>query len=166
MVGIFDCVCRQRRFDGDFVFAKSLRREAMVSAKALSYPYVEDTRSCRGTRELEDHSLEPVASVVSHQSAELFLWTDANSVSHLYAVGVDRSYAWPFLLRIHGNTGATCSAHHARQKLPANTRVLDLGRRVHNNRVALDSVGPPRASGDSNATGTRVQQNPEGSVRA
>ena len=36
MVGIFDRVCRQHRFDGDFVFAESLRREAMVSAKALS----------------------------------------------------------------------------------------------------------------------------------
>jgi hypothetical protein len=35
MVGIFNRVCRQRRFDGDFVFAESLRREAMVSAKAL-----------------------------------------------------------------------------------------------------------------------------------
>jgi len=35
-VGIFDRVCRQHRFDGDFVFAESLRREAVVSAKALS----------------------------------------------------------------------------------------------------------------------------------
>ncbi len=49
------------------------------------------------------------------------LGPDANSVSHLHALGLDRSYAWPFLLRIHGNAGAACSAHHARQKLPANT---------------------------------------------
>src|SRR5882724_9550158 len=138
----------------------------MVSAKALSKPNVEGAWSCRGTRELEDHSLEPVASVVSHQPAKLLLWADANTVWHLHALGFDWSYAWSFLLRIHGNAGAACSAHNARQKLPANTRVLDLGRRVHNNRVAIGCARPCRASGDSNAGGTSVQQHPKGSLRA
>jgi Uncharacterized conserved protein len=38
MVGIFDRVCRQHRFDGDFVFAESLRREAVVSRKLSANP--------------------------------------------------------------------------------------------------------------------------------
>ena len=84
-----------------FVARRWFRRKLSRNA------YVEGARSCGGTRELEDYSPEPVASAFSHQPAELLLWADANSVWHLHALGLDWSYAWPFLLRIHRNAGAT-----------------------------------------------------------
>lgn len=70
-----------------------------------------------------------------------------------------------FLL-LYRYSGATRSADHARQKLPAHARILDLGWRIHNNRVAFGGLGPRSISCYSSLTERGCQRNINRCARA
>src|SRR6266511_1893741 len=114
----------------------------MVSAKTFTEPDAARIRTCSRARELEDYSVESTASTFPNKSAELFLWHNANPVWQLHAVGVGRSGAWSFFVRLCRHAGSVCSTYYAREKLSSHDRVLDMGRRVCDDSSAFDSARP------------------------
>src|ERR1051326_841049 len=122
----------------------------MVSAKTLRLPDAPLIGSCRGTRELEDYSPEPVTSTFSYEPPELLLWSDTNSVWELHALGFTWKSAGYLFVHLPRDARAICGPHHARPELPSYGRILDLGRSIYHDSVAADRPGPGSLSGDSN----------------
>src|SRR5262249_51659253 len=152
--------------DGHFVCAEPLRCEALVQAQAITQPSFEGTRSCSGTRELENYSTESIASTVSYKSAELLLRSDANSIQYVHVLGDDRASARAFFVLLRRHSGATCSANHARQKLSAHDRILGLGRRIYHYGVVIGSVGSRGTSRYPNITNKPIRRDIKGTSGA
>src|SRR5207249_11884109 len=51
------------------------------------------------------YSPEPVASAFSNEPAQLLLWADANSICHVYVLGVDRKNSRTFFYAYIGTLG-------------------------------------------------------------
>src|SRR5439155_131237 len=131
------------------VCSKTLDRKAVLSTKPLRYSNSPRVGPRRGTRELEDHSSESVASTFSYEPPELLLWPYTNSTWDLYAVGFHRKITGYFFVCLRRDARAICSAHHAWQKLSTHDRVLDLGGSVYYNGVAAGRTRSRGVSGDS-----------------
>jgi len=164
LVGISHRVCRQRSCGSNFVCPEPLDSRAMVSAQAFAEPNAACLGAGRRTGELENCSLESVASTFPHKLIELSLWPNANSVSNVHALGLDRAGSGAFFVRVYRNLGSTWAQSDARQESTAYYRVLDLGRGVCDNSFTLTGVGPhcisSRADGRGEARIVRESGDP------
>ena len=65
-------------------------------------------------------------------------------------MGLTRTITGYFFVRLPGDARAICGAHHARRKLPAFDRLLDLGRSICHDGVTAGRAGSRCISGYSN----------------
>ena len=73
----------------------------------------------RGTRRLEDHLVEPVASTFSDQPAQLSLWTNHGPIQDVYTLGSDRASAGIVLVHLCRHLGTARPEFGAWEKSPA-----------------------------------------------
>ena len=140
VVGISDCVRWERHSRGNFVYREPMGGRAMGSAKAFAECDVARFGTSSGARELEDYSPEPIASAFSYQPVELCLWFNANSIRRVHVLGFNGSNTGAVSLRVYRDVGSICDESTKWAYLPANDRVLDMGRCL-----CYDNTAPGRA---------------------
>src|SRR5437867_1820654 len=91
MVGIPDRADRQCGWCCHFILDWPNRWAALAATPSRKIEETSRVRTGRGTRRLEAHSSQPIASAFSHQFDELFIRPNQNSVSHLH----DLDRGWP-----------------------------------------------------------------------
>src|SRR5437016_79151 len=130
----------------------------MVSAKAFEKSNPSRARTRRRAGRMEDNFSESASPTFSHQLAELSLRTNANSISHVYALGFDWTPAGAFPVCLSRNAGAIRSQFGARQNSSARGRVLDLGRCICYYSASTVGVKPDRATHDGKIAIGKVAQ--------
>src|SRR5205823_6576025 len=113
-----------------FIFDWPNRRAALAGTASRKIEEPSRARTGGGTRRLEAHSSQPIASAFSQQFDELFIRPDQNSLSHLHDLDRNRTGARAFSLCLSWNAGAVGPAPSSRTNASANVRVLGLGRRA------------------------------------
>src|SRR5437870_3259933 len=131
MVGIPDCADWQCDRCRHFIFDWPNHRAAALAATS-SRKIERPARLGAGgrTRRLETYSSQSIASTLSHQFDELFVWPDQDSVSHLHDLDHDWAGAGTFSLCLSWDVGPIGPTTRSRTDSSASIRILGLGRRA------------------------------------
>src|SRR5436190_5143133 len=141
MVGISHSVNRQCGRSRHLVFYRSNDWSPLAAASSGKVEATARLRTGGGARRLEAHSLESVASALSHKLNELFVRPDQNSFPHMHDLDRDWPGTGTVSVRLSWDVGAIGVAAGARTNAPAGLRILGLGRR------AAPLSGDPRVDG-------------------
>src|SRR5438552_168662 len=130
MVGIPDCADWQCGWCGHFIFDWPNYRAALAATSSRKVERPARLGAGGRTRRLEAYSSQSIASALSHQLDELFVWPDQNSLPYLH----DLDRYWPgagaFSLCLSWDVGSTGLATRSRTDSSASIRILGLGRRA------------------------------------
>src|SRR5437879_13252979 len=105
MVGIPDCADWQRGRCRHFIFDWPNDRATLAATASRKIEEPSRARTGGGTRRLDAHSSQPIASAFSQQFDELFISPDLNSLSPLHALHRYWKGAVAFSLCLDWNSG-------------------------------------------------------------